>query len=215
MIEYPAEQLVREPPPPLGDEGPFSLWHFSEDPGLGVFEPLVPAAAPEEPPLVWAVDNRHAPMFWFPRDCPRGCIWASSTTSAKDRERFFGQTSATRVHVMEAAWLERLRECRLYGYRLPAAGFVPSDVGGYWVSAEEVTAEERIEVGDLLARHASPGIELRITPSLWPFWNRVVGSTVEFSGIRLRNAGAQAASEIDATGTYGTAPANPSASPKE
>jgi len=37
--------------------------------------------------------------------------------------------------------------------------------------------------------HAAAGIELRITPSIWPFWRRVAGSTVEFSGCRLRNAG--------------------------
>jgi hypothetical protein len=51
-----------------------------------------------------------------------------------------------------------------------------------------VEAIERVEVGDLLARHATARIELRITPSIWPFWRQVVGSTVEFSGSRLRNA---------------------------
>jgi uncharacterized protein DUF6886 len=40
----------------------------------------------------------------------------------------------------------------------------------------------------LLARHAEAGIELRVTPSIWPFWRRVTASTVEFSGFRLRNA---------------------------
>ena len=43
-------------------------------------------------------------------------------------------------------------------------------------------------VGDLLDRHAAAGIELRIVPSIWPFWRRVTASTVEFSGSRLRNA---------------------------
>lgn len=31
-------------------------------------------------------------------------------------------------------------------------------------------------------------IELRITPSIWPFWRRIAGSTVGFSGSRLGNA---------------------------
>ncbi len=39
---------------------------------------------------------------------------------------------------------------------------------------------------DLLGSHAAARIELRIVPSLWPFWRRVVASTVEFSGSRLR-----------------------------
>jgi hypothetical protein len=138
---------------------------------------------------VWAVDTRHAPMFWFPRDCPRGCIWAGPTTSAEDRERFFGQSGAERVHVIEVAWLESMRGCRLFAYRLPTKPFRPHDeVGGYWVASEVVEAIERVEVGDLLARHAAAGIELRVTPSIWPFWRRVAGSTVEFSGSRLRNA---------------------------
>jgi hypothetical protein len=51
-----------------------------------------------------------------------------------------------------------------------------------------VEAVERVEVDDLLARHAAAGIELRLTPSIWPFWRRVAESTVEFSGSRLRNA---------------------------
>jgi uncharacterized protein DUF6886 len=39
-----------------------------------------------------------------------------------------------------------------------------------------------------LARHARAGIELRVTPSIWPFWRRVTASTVAFSGSRLHNA---------------------------
>jgi hypothetical protein len=49
-------------------------------------------------------------------------------------------------------------------------------------------AVERVSVDDPLARHAAAGFELRVTPSIWPFWRRVTASTVEFSGSRLRNA---------------------------
>ncbi len=186
--DYPGDLLAREPAPPYQGEGRFALWHFSEDGSLGEFVPRAPAASPRAEPLVWAVDTRHAPMFWFPRDCPRGCIWPVSTTSADDNQRFFGQSAATRVHVVESAWLERMRACRLYAYRLPEDGFRPHEVGGYWVSDLPVRASERAGVGDLLARHADAAIELRITPSIWPFWRQVAGSTVEFSGMRLRNA---------------------------
>jgi len=61
-------------------------------------------------------------------------------------------------------------------------------VGGYWVADIPVEAIEREVVGDLLARHASAGIELRVTPSIWPFWRQVTASTVAFSGSRLHNA---------------------------
>jgi hypothetical protein len=185
--DYPQHLLAREPPPPYQGESTFALWHFSEDPDLGRFRPHTPATNPTAPPLVWAVDTRHAPTFWFPRDCPRGCIWPVSTTTAEDRERFFGQSDASRVHVIEADWLERMRACRLYAYRLPAEPFRPHEVGGYWVTGQPVDAIERILIDDPLDQHAHARIELRITPSIWPFWRRVADSTVEFSGSRLHN----------------------------
>jgi hypothetical protein len=187
--DYPEHLLAREPAPPYRGEGGFALWHFSEDPALGRFRPTALAANPGAPTLVWAVDTRHAPVFWFPRDCPRGCIWPVSTTTPADHERFFGQTDAGRIHVMEAGWLARTQACRLYAYRLPAEPFRPHEVGGYWVTDQQVDAVERVLVDDLLGRHARAGIELRITPSISPFWQQVAGSTVEFSGSRLRNAG--------------------------
>ena len=188
--DYPEHLLAREAAPPYGGEGSFALWHFSEDPSLGRFRPHTPATNPEAPPLVWAVDTRHAPMFWFPRDCPRGCIWPVPATTPADRERFFGQSAASRVHVIESGWLSRMQGCRLYAYRLPAVAFRPHEVGGYWVAGEPVDAIGQVVIDDLLGRHAGAGIELRVTPSLWPFWRRVTSSTVEFSGSRLRNAGA-------------------------
>ena len=186
--EYPEHLLAREPAPPYDGEGPFAVWHFSEDPALGRFLPRGRAADPGGPPLVWAVDTRHAPMFWFPRDCPRGCIWPVSATTPEDREEFFGQSAANRVHVMESGWLLRVRECRLYAYRLPSGAFRPHEVGGYWVAGEPVDAIEQVVIDDLVGRHADAGIELRITPSIWPFWRRVASSTVAFSGSRLRNS---------------------------
>jgi hypothetical protein len=70
-----------------------------------------------------------------------------SATTTEDRERFFGQSAATRIHVMEAGWLGRMQ-----------------------------------------GRHARAAIELRITPSIWPFWRQAANSTVGFSGSRLRNS---------------------------
>jgi len=155
--DYPEHLLGREPAPPYAGEGPFALWHFSEDSSLGRFQPRAPAAHPQAPPLVWAVDTRHAPTFWFPRDCPRGCIWPVSTTTAEDRERFFGHGDTDRVHVIEAGWLERMQACRLYAYRLPASSFRPHEVGGYWVADEPVEAVERLVVDDPSASMPTPG----------------------------------------------------------
>lgn len=43
-------------------------------------------------------------------------------------------------------------------------------------------------MGDLFALHEEAGIELRVLPELWRFWDAVAASTLGFSGIRLRNA---------------------------
>ena len=185
---YPGDVAAREPPPPYAGEGPFALWHFSEDPSLDRFRPRPPADEPGARRVVWAVDTRHAPSFWFPRDCSRGCIWPGQATTAEDRERFFGQSGTDRVHVVEAGWLDRIRACQLYAYRLPAEPFTPHEVGGYWVASRPVDAIERLTFDDLLGLHARARIELRLAPSVWPFWRRVTTSTVEFSGSRLRNA---------------------------
>jgi hypothetical protein len=56
------------------------------------------------------------------------------------------------------------------------------------VADEPVEAIERVVIDDLVGRHTAAGIELRVTPSIWPFWRRVVASTVEFSGSRLSNS---------------------------
>ena len=187
--EYPEHRLPREPAPPYDGEGPFALWHFSEDPSLGQFRPHVPVTNPVARPFVWAVDTRHSPLFWFPRDCPRGCIWPVAGTTAEDRERFFWPGGADRIHVIEAAWLDRMQACTLYAYQLPVPAFEPhEEVGGYWVCEQPVEPVGREVITDLLGRHARAQIELRIAPSIWPFWQRVVTSTVGFSGLRLRNA---------------------------
>jgi hypothetical protein len=167
-----------EAAPPYRGEGPHALWHVSEDATIERFVPL------EE--LVWAIDTRHLPLYWFPRDCPRATFWATSETSDDDVERWLDGDRTRRVHVIESAWLEQMRTTRVVAYRLPESGFEPED--RFWVTRETVEPLELVELGDLLTRHAEARIELRVAPALYPLWDSVVASTLDFSGIRLRNA---------------------------
>ena len=177
---------MRAPAPPYANEGPAALWHVSDTASIGRFEPHVSATAAEREPLVWAIDTRHLPLYWFPRDCPRGTFWADDDSEAADVDRLLG--SAGRVHIVEEGWLERLRSARLYAYRLPEEPFERHEVGGYWVARSAVEPLEVRALGDLVGLHAHAEIELRPLRNLWPTWNEVVASTLEYSGMRLRYA---------------------------
>ena len=180
---------MRSAAPPYRGEGPHALWHVSEDPTLEHFAPHRAATALTDDPLVWAIDTRHLPLYWFPRDCPRCTFWAGARTTAADVDRFLDGRRDARMHVIEAGWLDRVATATLYVYRMPEATFTESgDTAGYWMSRVPVDAIARLTIDDLVGRHEAAGIALRTLPNLWPLWDPVVASTLEFSGMRLRNA---------------------------
>jgi hypothetical protein len=166
------------PAPPYTGEGPPALWHVSEDASITRFEP--------REGRVWAIDTRHLPLYWFPRDCPRATFWAVEETSGEDVDRFLGGERGRRVHVVEPGWVERMSTTRVVAYRLPQETFEPWD--RFFVSADPVEPVELVELGDLLDRHAAAEIELRADAGLRAIWDDVARSTLDFSGIRLRNA---------------------------
>ncbi|MFC7440533.1 DUF6886 family protein [Laceyella putida] len=166
------------------------LYHISEDPGITCFRPRIPKSNPDAAPAVWAINEKRAPHYYFPRDCPRVCYWVSPDTTEEDRDKFFGHTSATWIIAIEKDWFARVREAQLYRYELPPETFRCIDMNaGYYISQSTVTPTTVEPLGDLLARLMATRIELRITPSLWPLVEAVPASTVGFSMIRLRNAG--------------------------
>lgn len=135
---------------------------------------------------MWAIDTRHLPLYWFPRDCPRATFWANDGTSDGDVDAWLDGRRTQRVHVIEPAWLGRMRTTTLFAYRLPEETFVLED--RFFVSSVTVDALERVELGDLLVRHADAGIRLRTEPGLLALWDRVIATSLDYSGIRLRNA---------------------------
>ncbi|MEV7013372.1 DUF6886 family protein [Streptosporangium sp. NPDC051022] len=170
---------------------PGQVLHFSEDPTITCFVPHVAATARQPEAYVWAVDRTCAPSYWFPRDCPRAMAWAAPATSAADRDRVLGPGGGDRVHAIEYDWIDRFLTVRLFAYRLPSSLFTP--VGE--PTPHAVVATEPVRplgppepVGDLLRLHRDAGIQLRVFDNLWRFWDAVTTSTLEFSGIRLRNA---------------------------
>jgi hypothetical protein len=163
---------------------PEHLWHYSEDPAIERFLPHVPVTNPDQPPMVWTIDDEHAPLLWFPRDCPRITFWTDDGSPA-DR---FGATTASRVHAMEPGWVERMRTCQLFVYRFAVDGFQPwPDADGYWVADEERSPLDVAPVGDLFELHRQRGIELRFLDDLRSLRDAVIASGYRFSMTRMRN----------------------------
>jgi hypothetical protein len=151
----------------------------SEDDSIARFEP--------RDGRIWAIGTRLLPLYWFPRDCPRATFWAESETVASDVARFLGGDRARRVHVVEPGWINEIRTRRVLAYRVPEETFVEND-DRFWISAEPVEPLELVELGNLVERHEAARIQLRTEDDVLGFWEDVIGSSLGFSGIRLRNA---------------------------
>ena len=165
------------------------FFHFSEDRTISLFRPRIAPTADSAKPSVWAIDEAHAPSYWFPRDCPRACCWAGATPLSDGGRLLLALGGAQRLHAVEAGWLNRVRACRLYAYEFDPHPFrceVPE--AGYWTANQEIVPLSVTSIGDLLDRHIEAGIELRLVRSLWPLIDAIVASGLDFSIIRKANA---------------------------
>jgi hypothetical protein len=161
------------------------VYHVSEEPDIGVFEPRRMDATGES--LVWAIDQNHLRNYLVPRESPRVTFCAGPLTTATDRERFLGTSPA--VVAIEAEWFDRLRSCALFCYHLPGDTFALFDrTAGYFVSRAAVRPVSVERIDDPLRAILQRGVELRVLPCLWSLRDAVVESTLEFSIIRWRNA---------------------------
>jgi hypothetical protein len=167
------------------------LFHVSEEPGIARFEPRA-VPAPDTGVTgyaVWAIDEAHLPNYLLPRDCPRVTYAVTGKTSADDIARFFGDTVARRVVVLEKSWFDRASRAVLYVYEMPQAPFHTIDASaGYYISRSTAAPLNAREVRDPLGEIANRGCEIRLVPDLWPVRDAVIASTLDFSIIRMRNA---------------------------
>jgi hypothetical protein len=161
------------------------LFHVSEDPDIQEFVPRQSEVANDV--VVWAIDDAHVRNYLVPRDCPRVTYSAGPMTTAADAERFLGMSAA--VLAIEEGWLERVCTCRLYCYELPRLTFEPFDDGaGYYVSRAPVVPSGVRVVDDPIAQLKARLVALRVVTTLWPLYDEVLASSLEFSIIRMRNA---------------------------
>jgi len=170
------------------------LFHFSDDPDIKLFTPQpVRIAAERRPgqewlngPLVWAIDERHEPLYLFPRECPRILIWPTERTTAEDRERWFGDGGARMIAFVEERSLRELTSGAAFRYEMPEASFESLNDAGMWVSRETVTPQSVETLTDLPGELMARDVELRVFESLVPL-KALWQTTLHASGIRLRN----------------------------
>lgn len=159
--------------------------HYSEDPAIAEFVPR-PSRLGE--PLVWAIDEWHAALYWLPRDCPRVCFWPDAGTTAADLERWWSTVAGRMVIAVEAGWMPAIRACRLYRYVFDGAAFESLADNGMHVCRRAVRPLAVEPVGDLLEALLGGDVELRVCRSLVPLGRAVAATSMDFSLIRMRNA---------------------------
>ena len=167
---------------------PDVVFHYTEDGTISRFVPHVPQTNPSHPPAVWAMDAEHSPLYWFPRDCPRISVWANDEAQrAVLRDTF--ETDATRICACESHWVDGMRRTRVYRYAFDGDQFAPwTGAEGQYISGEVVIPRSVDVLDDLIGLHAAAEVELRFTPKLGSLMDRMLGSGLPFSFVRIRDA---------------------------
>lgn len=167
---------------------PSVVYHYSEDGSIRRFAPHVPPSNPSHPPAVWALDEAHAPLYWFPRHCPRISVWAYDDDQQKRLSAIF-HTEASRICAAETSWIEAMRQARVYEYQFDGRLFAPwAEADGQYISGEVVEPTHVEARDDLLALHAAHDVELRFTPRLGTLMDAMLASELPFSFVRIRDA---------------------------
>jgi hypothetical protein len=163
------------------------VYHFSEEGDITRFKPRESLSFSQLGPVVWAIDNEHAPLYFFPRDCPRIAIWKGSGTIDSDVQRF---SLHTRMAItIQRRWLEKVEHSTIFRYSFPAKGFRLFDENaGYYITEDVVESTGVTELNRLPLKLIDAGVELRVVDSLKALQQDVLDSSFAFSMIRMRNA---------------------------
>lgn len=167
---------------------PTTVYHFSEDSTLRRFAPHVPPSNPSHPPAVWAIDDDHAPLYWFPRSVPRISVWAYDDDQQQLLTERFG-TESHRIVAAEQRCLDEIRAARIYRYGFDASQFEPWELAdGQYIASDVVYPDEIEVIDDVIAAQCAAGVELRLTPRLGALMDAILESGLPFSFVRIRDA---------------------------
>ena len=167
-----------------------AIYHFSENPDIKVFRPRRSRPLPGYPEgrdVVWGIDEYHAPLYLFPRECPRIVLWALERSTRSDIDRWIGPSQPRMAAFIEKRWFPTLLSCRLYRYTFDPTAFVDTGDHGTHVSTSTVKPASVEPVGPLLDQREEAGVRFESVESL-QIMAGSVDSSLHFSGVRLGNA---------------------------
>jgi hypothetical protein len=143
------------------------LYHFSEFGNIDCFQPRPPLRHPDSEPLVYAIDDWHAPLYFFPRNCPRIALWPVDSTTNEEGPNFTQDTSARMLIYIESSFEPAWRNEDLFRYEFnPEDGFIDTGDIGVWISRQIVWPRERTRLTDLPAQAEHANVEVRVVNSL-------------------------------------------------
>ena len=178
------------------------LYHISEEANITVFNPRPSPSYFKNitDDVVFAISGKLLHNYLFPRYCPRVTFYAGENISEADKEKFLAQTSASFVIAIEAKWLQRLQQTKLYCYEFSTESFLLLDEGaGYYISHQKIKPISVQAIDNSLEELFKRNIELRILPNLWKLADAVTASTLSFSLIRMRNAEERSGANVNKT----------------
>lgn len=160
-----------------------TLYHVSETPDIECFSPR-PANDGRE--KVWAIQGKRLQNYLFPRDCPRICIWANSATTAQDQILLNG----AKTHItIEERWRDICAQTTLYIYEFAPDQFELEDQNaGYMTSQAETAAIKMHKLAWGEIDFAQLDTRLSFAKNLPPWRDKVLGTSLAYSMIRMRNA---------------------------
>jgi hypothetical protein len=143
------------------------LFHFSQDPEIRVFHPRAPVRHPESEPLVYAIDEWHSPLYFFPRDCPRIALWPEFATTSSDRSQFQADCASRILIYLDQSSETYWREGKLFRYEFSRKdGFEDCKDHGVWVSRGSATPIAKEELTDLPKLALEADVDVSVVPQL-------------------------------------------------
>ncbi len=167
------------------------LYHVSENPGIEIFEPR---PSPQyydniKGNTVFAVSGKMLHSYLLPRDCPRVCYYAKNDSLKADIDKYIGITEKKFIICTEENWLERIKNTKLYLYKMPHENFELLDEGaGYYVSYKTIKPANINTIENLIEELEKRNAELRVMPSIKLLSEEISYSSLQYSIIRIRNS---------------------------